>query len=115
MAQKWSKTAKKTQYFHECQWGSFLANRKNKEKLILYIGNQLEASKDRIPAGKTLIVAGCSKDGKTYMVQTGEKKEIPELYSNHEEADTRVFVHANWSKQPVVQIVAADTDVFAIA
>ena len=97
------------------QWGSFLANRKNKEKLILYIGNQLEASKDRIPAGKTLIVAGCSKDGKTYMVQTGEKKEIPELYSNHEEADTRVFVHANWSKQPVVQIVAADTDVFAIA
>ena len=49
------------------------------------------------------------------MVQTGEKKEIPELYSNHEEADTRVFVHANWSKQPVVQIVAADTDVFAIA
>ena len=48
------------------------------------------------------------------MVQAGEVEEVAELESSHEEADTRLFPHAKWSKQQVVQIVAADTDVLAI-
>lgn len=96
------------------QWGSFLANRQNKEKLIFYLGKQLEATKEQLQPGKVLIFGGCSKDGKTYMVKGGEMNEVAELKSNHEEADTRLFAHASWSKQQVVQIVAADTDVFAI-
>ena len=48
------------------------------------------------------------------MVQAGEVKEVAELESNHEEADTRLFAHAKWSKQQVVQIVAANTDVLEI-
>ena len=48
------------------------------------------------------------------MVQAGEVKEVAELKSNYEKADTRLFTHAKWPKQQVVQFFAADTDVLAI-
>ena len=96
------------------QWPGFLANRENKRKLIMYIGEKLIALKDTLEDGKAIIFGGCTKDGKTYMVEKGHSQVLIGLESNHEEADTRVFAHAKWSNKKVLQVVGADTDIFAI-
>ena len=44
----------------------------------------------------------------------GDEQILPDLECNHEEADTRIFAHAMWSKKQILEIVAADTDIFAI-
>ena len=84
------------------QWTDFLANWK---KLISYLAKQLEGTKNVLKPGETLFFGGCSPDHNTYMTKTGELKEVNELRSNHEEADTRIFCHAKWSKKQVIQIV----------
>jgi hypothetical protein len=33
---------------------------------------------------------------------------------NHEEADTQIFAHANFTSHSTIRIVAADTDIMAI-
>ena len=96
------------------KWGAFLANRNDKRKLVLYIGEKLLAAKHEIPPGKTIIVSGCFSDNQTYMIQKDDARALPELKSNHEEADTRIFAHAAWSKKNHLEIVAADTDILAI-
>ena len=78
------------------KWNAFLANRKDIRKLVLYIGKKLLAAKNEIPPGKTIIVSGCFSDNQTYMIQKDDARVLPELESNHEEADTRIFAHAAW-------------------
>ena len=53
-------------------------------------------------------------ENKTYKVEKGGISVIDDLYCNHEEADTRIFAHAKWSSKPVLQLVAADTDILSI-
>ena len=48
------------------------------------------------------------------MIQNNEARTLPELQSNHEEADTCLFAHAAWCKKAHSEISAADTDIFAI-
>ena len=96
------------------RWSAFLANWDDKKKLVLFIGKKLLAAKSEIPSGKTIIASGCFKEIKTYMIQNNEARTLPELQSNHEEADTRLFAHAAWCKIAHSEISAADTDIFAI-
>ena len=80
----------------------------------MFIGKKLLAAKSEIPSGKTIIASGCFKEIKTYMIQNNEARTLPELQSNHEEADTRLFAHAAWSKKTHLEIIAADTDIFSM-
>ena len=96
------------------KWSSFLANRENKRKLVIFLGQKLLLASNWLPQGKKLIAGGCFTDNETYIVTQGLVKVLPDLNSNHEEADTRMFAHAAWSKNTTVQIVASDTDIFAI-
>ena len=92
----------------------FLANHNNKRKLVLFIGKKLLEARHEIPPGKTIIASGCFKDNQTYLIQKDDARALPELKSNHEEADTRLFAHAAWCKIAHSEISAADTDIFAI-
>ena len=96
------------------KWSGFLANRNDKRKLVLFIGKKLLEAKHEIPPGKTIIASGCFSDNQTYLIQKDDARALPELKSNHEEADTRLFAHAAWSKITHLGIIAADTDIFSI-
>ena len=95
-------------------WNDFLGNREDKRKLVLYIGKKLLELKDTLAKGCSLIVGGCFPQNETYLINAGSNIVISALYCNHEEADTRIFAHAAWSKKNVLQFVATDTDVLAI-
>ena len=96
------------------KWSGFLANRNDKRKLVLFIGKKLLEARHEIPPGKTIIASGCFSDNQTYLIQKDDARALPELKSNHEEADTRLFAHAAWSKKTHLEIIAADTDIFSI-
>ena len=69
---------------------------------------------NNLPSGCSVIIGGCTSDNKTYRIQNDQTSEVKDLICNHEEADTRLFAHASWSKKPILQFVASDTDIFAI-
>ena len=71
--------------------------------------------KDSLEEDQTIVAAGCNAQNKTFMVEKNHVHEVMELQANHEEADTRIFAHAAWSSKRVVHLIAADTDVLAIA
>ena len=103
-----------TQISNARNWNDFLGNREDKRKLVLYMGKKILDLKDTIAKDCTLIVGGCFLQNETYRVTTGSNIVLPELNCNHEEADTRMFAHAAWSKKNILQFVATDTDVLAI-
>ena len=96
------------------QWPGFLANREDKNKLVQFIGESIFELKDTLEDQTSIIVGGCMPENKTFKVEKGNISVIDELYCNHEEADTRIFAHAKWSSKPVLQLVAADTDILSI-
>ena len=96
------------------QWPGFLANREDKKKLVQFIGESIFKLKDTLEDQTSIIVGGCMPEDKTYKVEKGNISVVDELYCNHEEADTRIFAHAKWSSKPVLQLVAADTDILSI-
>ena len=51
-----------------------------------------------------------TEDSKCWKLTTGPTENVPELESSHEEADTRIIVHAKHANCPVV-VHADDTDV----
>ena len=66
-----------------------------------------------------LILAGGFKDGREAMILTKESASLaPELYSDHEKADSRMFVHVEHAKQADgasrIIIWSIDTDVAVI-
>lgn len=96
------------------QWSSFLTNRADKRKLVEFLGRKiLEASKWLEP-GQVLIAGGCFHDNETYMITKEKTETLVDFKCNHEEADTRMFAHAAWSRKKCVQLVASDTDILAI-
>ena len=87
------------------KWSGFLANRNDKRKLVLFIGKKLLEAKHEIPPGKTIIASGCFSDNQTYLIQKDDARALPELKSNHEEADTHLFAHAAWSKKRIWKLL----------
>ena len=95
-------------------WPSFLANRQDKRKLVVYIGEKLKLAQEWLQPGQTLIVGGCFMDKQTYRITQGSIEAVSNLYSNHEEADTRIFLHVAWSQKLTCVIVASDSDLLFI-
>ena len=96
------------------QWASFLRNREDKRKLVEYLGVKILEAQKYLKQGQVVIAGGCFDGNETFKISSTETKKLSELKCHHEEADTRMFAHAAWTKKKCVQFVASDTDVLAI-
>lgn len=97
------------------QWRMFLSEVKNKTSLIKFISQEWrgEECMGRLKE-KILFVTGESKGWK--ITEEGSEN-VAELTSNHEEADTRLLLHAAHTAQEgykAIAITSEDTDVFIL-
>ena len=98
------------------QWESFISNRLNKVNFIDFLSRYIvKFGKCWCSVDETsIIVAGGFQEGlknnAVFINKTGPNV-IPELHSNHEEADSRVFFHiANCTFKNIL-LYSSDTDV----
>ena len=105
------------------QWKKFLSNSQNKENLLHFLVQEWSSrpyAATRLSAGGSLFVTDgmtcyqltCNRDGQLL------KQVVPELKSSHEEADTRLILHAahaGRSGHECIIIKSPDTDVAVLA
>ena len=103
------------------QWKKFLANSHNKQQLVRFLFEEWKKSTAQQLRGIKLIVA---HDGDCHSIMTNasgtvQVEPIVQLSCDHEEADTRMLLHAKYvvdnSNGASVIIRSPDTDVFVIA
>ena len=98
------------------QWGMFVKGSKNKASLIRFLCNEWKNEKYRQKLnGKSLYLA---YDEECWRVTSQKVEEISVLKSYHEEADTRLLLHALHASTEgcsEVLLVCEDTDVMIIA
>jgi len=73
--------------------------------------------KERLAVNKKLVIGGGYKDGeKAVCVTLTTAEELETLKSNHEEADTRLLLHAKYATHPRSRIIiqSPDTDVLVL-
>ena len=93
------------------QWRKYLADGKNKERLVEFLFEECSKCPVELYEGVTLFVA----HGKMCPASRGEGNEIdvvsiPSLRCDHEEADTRMLLHVHYSSShsPTVVIKSVD-------
>ena len=100
------------------QWQKYISSAKNKTNLCAFlVGAWCEIGKEELQEDQTLVIAGGFGDNeKVVLVRTGEAIEIAALYSDHEEADTRLLLHAKHAAPDFTRIVvqSPDTDVLVL-
>ena len=72
---------------------------------------------EKLAENKRIIIGGGFRDGrKAVGISRGTSSDIPGLQSNHEEADTRLLLHAKCASENAARIViqSPDTDVLVI-
>ena len=101
-------------------WHAFTGNRQQERLLVNYICEKLLMYETSmlLKQGKKLVVAGGFDDDrrdKAYSIMQGQAP-VPEPYldSNHEESDSRVWLHAFGSKMSRVLVYSPDTDTYHI-
>lgn len=100
------------------QWKKYLSNGKNKETLISFIIDCWKELKSEDLSGLTLFITQgekCLKFHPTSFSHAVVATVVPELESDHEEADTRLLLHAGHASDngyDAVAIKSPDTDVF---
>ena len=95
----------------------FLKSGKNKMALIHFLTKHVEARAiERLPENKALIIVGGYPDGEVVRKITHkEGRYMKDLFSTHEEADTRMILHAiHVSYFPRTIIRCDDTDVLVL-
>ncbi|KAK3740844.1 hypothetical protein QZH41_000596 [Actinostola sp. cb2023] len=101
------------------QWSKYISNKRNKINLSNFLCQEwCEIGQGELLPGQQLIVAGGFEDPTdAVMISSQHLDHVPELRSDHEEADTRMILHAKHassSKQRIV-IQSPDTDVAVLA
>lgn len=96
-------------------WRRMLACSESKTKLAHFLADSWKCELKRKRIGDKILFVTC--DEKCFKITYSQVEEIEELKSNHEEADTRIFLHAKHAAATfgTVVIVADDTDVLIIA
>ncbi|KAK3746853.1 hypothetical protein QZH41_000042 [Actinostola sp. cb2023] len=101
------------------QWGKYITNPQNKINLCDFLVKALcDLGQERLPEGKKLVVAGGFKDGeRTVAITRDHRTDVADLRSNHEEADTRMLLHAKCASRPDTRVViqSPDTDVLVLS
>lgn len=82
------------------QFKKFLTNRQNKETLVHFIYEQWSALDFMVLKGQTEFI---SHGNMCHVIQPENEslavKEVPELNSDHEEADARMLLHAYYASE----------------
>ena len=95
----------------------FLRNSSNKAALALFLSNFLANHiQDHLVFGAEVVLAGgFSEASKVISISSDGCREVPTLYSTHEEADTRMILHAvSLAKHCRVVVNSDDIDVLVL-
>ena len=100
------------------QWAKYITNPQNKINLCDFLTKIMcSHGKEQLVDGKKLVIGGGYKDGKIAVSITNGASEFTEpLECSHEEADTRLLLHAKHasSSRSRVIIQSPDTDVLVL-
>jgi len=100
------------------QWSKYISNPVNKVNLADFLTSEMcKIGNEKLPVHKKLIIGGGFKDGERAVCITQETcEDIEELSSDHEEADTRMLLHAKYASTPETRIIiqSPDTDVLVL-
>lgn len=102
------------------QWGKYIANPQNKVNLCDFLTESLcKIGQERIMESKKLFIGGGYQDGEpTVCISNAHCDDIAALKSNHEEADTRLLLHAKYisstDDDSRIIIQSPDTDVLVL-
>ena len=104
-------------------WKSFLSNEENKQSLIKFLLAEWKKVQYAPQLKDRLVVYVCESKCYSLTSENGEEvtcREIEELNSDQEEADTKIILHllhmeANTDEQSVLIIRSPDTDVFILS
>lgn len=99
------------------QWRRFLANNSNKSSLIHFLNQEWKTEKYRHRLNGKVLFITCEQH--CSLVAENGWKSVDVLKCNHEEADTRLFLHANHASHSggynAIVIVSEDTDVLVLS
>ncbi|CAH1232408.1 Hypp454 [Branchiostoma lanceolatum] len=96
-------------------WQDFMSSRQNRNSLVTYLGQAfLKIAQEYAKEDKKVIVGGCYPDGKAFVVENGEVSEERRLKRIDPEADTRIFLHIDWSSAQKCLVLSKDSDVIHI-
>ena len=100
------------------QFQKYISNAANKVSLSAFLTEAwVEMAKHLLPAEKELVISGGTMDGNVALrIKNGHCHEVPALNSDHEEADTRMLLHAQHASQDAQRIIiqSPDTDVLLL-
>jgi hypothetical protein len=100
------------------QWEKYIKNPRNKANLSEFLCERWSCSgKEQLALGQQLVLGGGFKGGKECkLVTRGQVVQMPALESDHEEADTRLVLHAHHASSDHSQVIvqSPDTDVAVI-
>lgn len=101
------------------KWKIFVSHEGNKVRLCHYLVDYLKEHAIVFENDKTFIIGGASENSlKGFEIAGDQCVELPELESDHEEADTRIILHADHAFNDFfgdVTINSRDTDLSVIA
>jgi len=97
------------------QWGKFISNPKNKQNLAKFVCESLSVLSERqLHPHQNVVLAEGFKDGReTVLCSSRYSSSVPSLFSDQEEADTRLLLHAKHASNTHQRIFvqSPDTDV----
>jgi len=96
-------------------WKSFLSIGKNKERLISFY-TQYMVHHSALTENERLFISGGAEE-KCLLVTGASCRDVEDLQSNHEEADTRIILHASYAQKTgsdCIVISSPDTDVLLL-
>ena len=96
-------------------WNTFINLLENKEDLVAFLASELIKRCPNLPEDRELIVAGGTHNGEGAL--SSKSGELRLLHTSQEEADTRMFFHANHaynSGYETIVVRSDDTDVLIL-
>lgn len=100
------------------QWVKYMANPQYKVNLCLFLTESFcNLGQEKLSLNKKLVIGGGLYEGKEELsIEKGHWETVPSLKSDHEEADTRLLLHAKNAVQDGVRIIiqSPDTDVLVL-
>ena len=100
------------------QWQKYISSAKNKINRCAFLAEAwCEIGKEKLEEGQILVIGGGFEDNeKVVVVKAEEAVDIAALHSDHEEANTRLLLHAKYtaSDYPRTVVQSPDTDVIVL-
>lgn len=96
-------------------WKRFISLPDNKENLVSFLSQELNMVRDRLPSNSELVIGGGYQN--IMETSTTRERDVTHLMADHEEADTRIVLHANDAlKEGFERIIinCRDTDVLVM-